>query len=498
MLPNDIRRWRLAALTLALTAMVVLAAWESSGRSEAGPHQAGQTVHYGAGWNLVAAPTGSLLDKAVPPEYAYGPTSSNYFQVQPGAIVGGRAVWAYFPTDTDVALGPTAATETRVQAPADHWVLLGNPSTTDTATIYGADAVDAYSATQGYFPVTSVAPGQGVWVLRHIAGEISLRTGADSSDAEQVRSLESAFTQDPTSQLNFDQAGALGSELVASRRYGDVQQASDDLLSAIEDGLQERGGSALPPPSALQRADAVTVRESINRAMFAAASGDTASADTLVEQAKNAAQSSEDDGVSLTRGQGTGLIGGYAALRSDATPTTLIAYVALMRAGFPAIALGLKPGTDFWNVAFAVLNGQPIPPPPQSSPPTQTVPTVVTTSPSPSPSPAPKTLLLLPSAGMPGDAITFVAGGFTPGQVGVLTFSGQALGTVPVGSGSTASGVFAVPNVNPGTYVVTFLTPSDGPSSTPLTVLPKALPSPTPSPVPTPTCPPTRATSFCY
>jgi hypothetical protein len=483
------RRLRLPALVIALLAIAIAAAWAPANRGEAGPRQAGQSVHYSAGWNLVAVPTGSLLDKALPPQYAYGPTSNSYFQVQSGAIVGGRAVWAYFPTDTDVALDVTAATETRVQAPVDHWILLGNPSTIATATIYGADVADAYSPAQGYFSVTTVAPGQGVWVLRHSTGEISLRTGADSSDAEQVRSLESALTQDPTSQLNFDQAAALGSELVSSRRYADVQEASDDLLSAVEDGLQERGGTALPPLSALQRADEVTVRESIARAMFAAASNDSAGADNLVEQAKSAAQSSEDNGVALARGQGSGLVGAYAALRPDATPSTLAAFVALIRAGFPAITLGLKPGADFWNVAYALLNGQQVPPASQN-PPQQTVTVVQTAAPTSSPVPPPKTFGIFPSAGMPGDTISFAASGFSPGQVVLVTLAGRPVATVPVDSAGNVSGTFAVPGVAPGSYPVVASSPKDGPApATTFTVIAKP-------PSPSPTCVPSLMSCF--
>lgn len=467
------------------------------GRGDAGRAQvSGSTVHYSAGWNLVAAPTGTVLEKAIPPYYAYGPTGSDYVAVGPGGIVGGRAVWAYFPTDADIALDSTAADSTRVQAPADRWVLLGDPSTTKTLSVFGADAVLGYSAAQGYVAVGSVQPGQGVWVLRHTAGQISLATGTDNSFEQRIGGLQTALTADPTGQLSYDQATALGGEMVAARDYADVQAASDDLLSAVADGLQERGASPLPAQSTLQVDASVTVRESVAKAQYASASGDTPTADGLIEQAKKSAKSAEDDGVSLARGEGGGAFVFYASggSRAAATPSTLAAFGTLIRSGLPSIALGQPLGSDFWNVANAVLNGQPVPPAPgQNSPPPSNPPVTVPVTVTPVPTAATaacvgaKGLGLQPQAGVAGATVSFAATGFTPGQAGVLTIQGpglqaQTIGSAAVGQDCTASGFFIVPSVPPGPYLVSFQTPADGFATASFLVL---SPKPTPTPVPT-------------
>jgi hypothetical protein len=456
-------------------------------------------VHYSAGWNLVAAPTGTALDKALAPYFAYGPTGTDYVAVGPGAIVGGRAVWAYFPTDVDVALGSTAADSTRVQAPADRWVLLGDPSTTKTLSIIGADAALGYSAAQGYYPVTSVQPGQGVWVFRHTAGQISLATGPDNSFEQRVSGLQKSLTTDPTGQLSYDQATALGGEMVAARDYADVQAASDDLLSAVADGLQEQGSSPIPAPSTLQVSDEVAVREAIANAQYATASGDNPTADGLVEQAKKSAKSAQDDGVSLARGQGGSAFVLYASAgtRSAATPATLAGFGALIRSGMLSMALGQPVGGDFWSVGHAMLNGQPIPPAQSQSTPPVTNTVVVTPAPTPT-TPScvgAKGFGLQPQAGLPGATISFAATGFTPGQVGTLTLQGQGLqgqpiGSVPIGQDCTASGLFIVPNLPPGAYIVSFQTPADGIATASfLVVRPQPTATPTPSPIP-PRCNP--------
>src|SRR5579871_2953283 len=80
------------------------------------PHAAAQGVsaHYAAGWNLVAAPTGTVLTQAAGTLYTFRPTSDSYQSVDRNGIVGGRSVWAYFPSDTTLTLGATAADFTRI------------------------------------------------------------------------------------------------------------------------------------------------------------------------------------------------------------------------------------------------------------------------------------------------------------------------------------------------------------------------------------------------
>jgi hypothetical protein len=494
--------WRRVAHTsLTLLALLVLGSAFVAGGEPGRAQVSGSTVHYSAGWNLVAAPSGTVLGQALPPYFAYGPSGTDYVPVGPGALVGGRAVWAYFPTAADVTLGSTAADSTRVQAPADRWLLLGNPSTTQPLAVVGADAALGYAAPQGYVPVSLVPPGQGVWVLRHTAGPIRLANAADPRFEQRLSALQTALTADPTGRLSYDQATALGGELVAARAYSEVQVTADDLLAALADGLLEQGAPPLPPASSLQLTAATSVREALAQAQAAAAAGDTATADGLIEQAKKAAQTSADDGLALARGQGGTAVVGYASAGTGyaSAPGALSTFGALIRAGLLSLALGQPLSNDFWSVASAVLTGQLLPaaspqPPSPSSTPVSTPPA---TSPTMPPCGGAKGIALTAAAGVPGTTVGFVAVGFTPGQVGVLQLQGSGATPAPVQADCAAAGVFVVPALPPGPYAVSFQTPQDG-AATPtfFQVLRPALPSATASPPPSPTPLPSRTPSL--
>lgn len=62
-----------------------------------------------------------------------------------------------------------------VGAPAGQWVMLGNPSATQTLTVRGADAVFRFDpAANGYISTDSLAPGQGAWVLSSAGGTVTI------------------------------------------------------------------------------------------------------------------------------------------------------------------------------------------------------------------------------------------------------------------------------------------------------------------------------------
>src|SRR5713226_2219002 len=71
-------------------------------------------AHYKAGWNLVAAPTGTLFPQATGTFYTLRPLSRDYQPVPRTGVIGGRSIWAYFAKDTDMPLGATAASLTRL------------------------------------------------------------------------------------------------------------------------------------------------------------------------------------------------------------------------------------------------------------------------------------------------------------------------------------------------------------------------------------------------
>ena len=113
--------------------------------------------------NIVAVPTGEVLDKAAVLCHVFGPATDQYQQMDRSEAIGGRAVWAYFPQDVSFSLQDTAAQFTRVAVSANHWVLIGNPSTTQTLSLHDEDAAMRYDPVQGYQSVDSLAPGQAHW-----------------------------------------------------------------------------------------------------------------------------------------------------------------------------------------------------------------------------------------------------------------------------------------------------------------------------------------------
>jgi hypothetical protein len=95
---------RLALALVALGCLLALAGFVASPATEHAQTEA-TSVHYAAGWNIVAAPSGTELRNAAGPQYAYGAAGDGYVQVNPGELVGGRAVWAYYSAATDQPLG---------------------------------------------------------------------------------------------------------------------------------------------------------------------------------------------------------------------------------------------------------------------------------------------------------------------------------------------------------------------------------------------------------
>ena len=152
----------LALAAAALVAALLLFGGPTNGGSVPRVHAEGTVVRYKAGWNLVASPSGTNLNQSSGQVYAYGPVSEAYQAINRNQVIGGRAVWAFFAKDTDVTLGQTAATFTRLIMPAGRLALIGNPSATDTLTFSGADMALAYDTAGGtYVAVTELKPGQG-------------------------------------------------------------------------------------------------------------------------------------------------------------------------------------------------------------------------------------------------------------------------------------------------------------------------------------------------
>jgi hypothetical protein len=355
---------------LLLAALLIALGWSNvGGQGKAQPALAattGTTVHYASGWNLVAAPTGTVLSGVSGRLLGFGPVSNGYAEMASSGIVGGRAVWAYFAAATDVTMGATAATYTQMLLPPNHFALIGNPSTTETLPIHGADIALSYDLSGGYQPVTQLKVGQGAFVLSRSGGVVSVGAAPSETIAAQLRQAQSGLTDDAANVATFGTVPALASELLTMRDYGAVQGAMDDLRSAFADGLEQENAASMPELTPTQLSSTVAVRESLAQAQSAAAAGNLGAADAAINQAKMSAQASEDEAATIARKQGsstasTGMLLRY--LDTGYTPQSLARYGNLCTATVPALALALAPTDQFGALVVAVLNNQPIPAP---------------------------------------------------------------------------------------------------------------------------------------
>lgn len=409
----------------------------------------GTVVRYKAGWNLVAAPSGTNLDQAAAQVYAYGPASEAYQAISRNQVIGGRAVWAFFAKDTDVTLGQTAATFTRLILPAGRLAMIGNPSATDTLTLSGADMALAYDTAQGaYVPVTELRPGQGAWVLRRDVGDVALGRPSNAQAAEAIRKIQAGLTQDAADVSNFAAIPAVAEGMIAARQYDLVQTATDDIRAAFADGLLLERAAEQPQLSDLQLAGAVSSREAVARAKAKTVAGDLAGADADIEAARRAATAAAENAETLARAQGSGQsVEPLTAELSYAayTPASLARYGKLCDAATLALALNLPPSSEFVGLVVAVLNNQPLPPAQASAASAAPANPAATALPATSAGPAPTTtqgnctgnLTLAPTAGSMSVQLTLVAGGLDPSSPYSVFFSGRMLSLSPTGTQSS-------------------------------------------------------------
>jgi PKD repeat protein len=128
------------------------------------------SVTYQTGWNLIAAPTGTLITGALGPLYTLQ-SGSSYQTTQ--STESGLGYWAFFAVPTTVSLAPTGpVTITRSLQPG-LFIMIGNPGSSP-ATVSGADVVYTYSAATGYQATTVLLPGQGAWALSLAGGNVTI------------------------------------------------------------------------------------------------------------------------------------------------------------------------------------------------------------------------------------------------------------------------------------------------------------------------------------
>ena len=138
------------------------------------PTPTGPTVSLGAGWDLVGGATGTVFAGADGPLYTFQAGDINYESLPSSSgITGGRGYWAYFFSPTVVSMNGSGTTTATIAAPANQWIMAGNPSSTTSVTVRGADAVDTWNGT-AYTQGTVLGPGQGAWVISLNGGTITL------------------------------------------------------------------------------------------------------------------------------------------------------------------------------------------------------------------------------------------------------------------------------------------------------------------------------------
>ncbi len=163
---------------VAVLALIILTSVQAS------HHVQAQSVTYAPGWNLVAGPQGAHLSGATGLLYTLQPGDTDYESMPASSpLTACRGYWAYFPSGGSIDFGPSgnASANCAVTISPAQFVMMGDPSSTASAPVSGADLVYTYSPDGGYQVATQLSPGQGAWV--YAAGAVSITTAATSSSA---------------------------------------------------------------------------------------------------------------------------------------------------------------------------------------------------------------------------------------------------------------------------------------------------------------------------
>ena len=135
----------------------------------------GPSATYAAGWNLVGAPAGTTFTAAAAPLYTLNASGSYDSVPASEGVIGGRGYWAYFAGQTTVQFAGAGTNTATVSAPAGQYVMIGNPSATQNATVTGADTVYTYDAAGDAYAASNVLkPGAGAWALSNAGGTITI------------------------------------------------------------------------------------------------------------------------------------------------------------------------------------------------------------------------------------------------------------------------------------------------------------------------------------
>jgi plastocyanin len=144
---------------------------------------AGMTVTYGAGWNLVGGPTGTVLSGAIGALYTFRAGDTAYeTQAVTTPLAPGNGYWAYFATPVTESLPLSNSQPAAMQLPAGHFVTIGNPSSLPMS-VTGADLLLTYDATRGYQTTTILQPGQGAWAFSNNGASLTMAPAVANAGA---------------------------------------------------------------------------------------------------------------------------------------------------------------------------------------------------------------------------------------------------------------------------------------------------------------------------
>jgi hypothetical protein len=180
--------------------------------------QIAQTAAYGAGWNLIAAPAGTDLSGATGPLYTLQPGDSGYQTVQQSTgTLTGLGYWADFSATATVGLAAGSNAPYSVDAPAGQFVMIGDPSGTEPATVSGADDVWTYTPPTGYVQSARLTPGQGAFAVSLGGGTITVTPQAEAPTM-------------PPATAHCGSVNSLGGHVTSSN----AQQAEDCFFQAYQ------------------------------------------------------------------------------------------------------------------------------------------------------------------------------------------------------------------------------------------------------------------------
>jgi len=137
---------------------------------------AGVAVAVAAGWNLVSGPSGSVFSQCNGPLYTFQAGNTAYQAVpNTSGIVSGQGYWCFLNAPTTLSLNGQGTTSASSTAPPSQWVMVGNPSATQTLTVHGADSVVTWNpGTGAYVQASVLVPGQGAWAISLDGGTITV------------------------------------------------------------------------------------------------------------------------------------------------------------------------------------------------------------------------------------------------------------------------------------------------------------------------------------